>query len=109
MKDLQRFALSIEDSEGRPQRGEVVLARRWNEEWGRGPLPEGASFLIVILREPPAKRPSIESVRVGVCPPLEPVGPLAVREALANEKTRGARAMGLSEPGEDRDATRRQP
>lgn len=84
MKDLQRFALSVNDSEGRPQRGEVVLARRWHGEWGREPLPEGMSFLIVMLHKPPAEPPSVESSRVVVCLPRESVAAVAVREPPAS-------------------------
>jgi hypothetical protein len=63
----------------------VVLARRWQEEWGKEPLPESLAFLIVMLQEPLGQTPLITSKRVAVCLPQESVAVSpAVREPRAS-------------------------
>ena len=76
--ETRRFTLTISGVRGMPQEGEVVLARRWQPEWGR-PEPKSA-FLIVLLEEPALTTPRVVSAGVAVCVPERPLDtPFAVR------------------------------
>jgi hypothetical protein len=63
---LQQQRLVVADDEGRETAGSVVLALRWQESLSQ--LSDDEQFRIVVLHEPPADLPQIESVALAWAP-----------------------------------------
>ncbi|MGA2285985.1 MAG: hypothetical protein ABSG55_06925 [Dehalococcoidia bacterium] len=71
--EVRRFTLTVPDERGRPQRGEVLLADRWQPELAEsGPQP-GDRFRIVLLSQPAPSSARVSSPNVAVLAPSQPI------------------------------------
>ncbi len=93
--EVRRFTLTVPDERGRPQRGEVLLAERWQPDLAERAPAEGNRFRIVVLSQPAPSSARVSSPAVAVLAPSCPIErPTAVSEPplMYATRRRGAAA-----------------
>ncbi len=79
--EVLRFTLTVPDERSRPQRGEVLIAERWQPELAEKAPEESNRFRIVVLRQPAPGSARVSSPNVAIVTPSRPLErPTAVSE-----------------------------